>query len=160
MTFSCLVEDAYGEYFWPEFFIKKKEERALHNIPTPRKFISCTRNIPKLNKLIGNFIKSNDDFVLLILDAHGQDVTKVNGELYRKIKQEYHNKLKIHLFDHEIEEWICHVLDLKYNDKPAKVLKHKERYEKRNLPRYVRKLDCKKLKNCKSYIRFLDVLNN
>ncbi len=158
MTFSCLVEDTYGESFWPIFFNKKKKENILHNIPNLRKIISCNRNIPKLNSLIRNFIKSNDDFVLLLLDADGKNIDKEIYELKEKIKREYHDKLKIYFFDYEIEEWICHVMELRYDNKPSKVLKHHEKYEKRKLPRYAEKIDCEKLKNCESYIRFLNVL--
>ena len=158
MTFSCLVEDAYGEYFWPMFFRKKKEEKILDNIPNLRKIKSWNQNILKLNKTIINFIKSKDDFVLLILDGEGKDIARKISELKEKIKQEYHDKLKIYFFDYEIEEWICHMLDLKYDDKPSKILKHQEKYEKNKLPRYAEKMDCKKLGDCQSYVRFLDVL--
>jgi hypothetical protein len=68
--------------------------------------------------------------------------------------------VKIILADFEIEEWICISKNIKLKHlKPSDELKNQYGYEKWNLSKYATELDFDKLvKNCKSFIAFIDAL--
>ncbi len=158
MIYSCIVEDSYGKSFWQKFIRKKSK---IINLPCPREISSCKYTEPKFHRYIRNYIQSKDCFVLILLDGDGHSLPEFQNCILNSIKSEYRNKIKLFLFDYEIEEWICHDLNIKYkNSKPSQILKHKQKYEKHNLPNYAEKLDCNKLKTCVSFDRFLSTLKN
>ncbi len=158
MTFSCLVEDTYGEQFWNEFFKKKIHENNI-NISMPRKIRTVPKGL-KLNRLIRNFLISKDEFVLLIFDADCKELEQAHKNIKKFIDNEYLDRVRFCFFDYEIEEWICYALNIKYNNqKPSIILKNKTNYQKNKLYIYAKQLDCSKLQECPSFKRFLEVFN-
>ena len=111
---------------------------------------------------MGRIISANlgdADRVIVIADADGQDPEEKKQRIHRYVGSRHANRVRIVMLDYEIEEWICYSQGLKFGDqKPSAILKHKEGYQKRQLPTYAERLDCDKLQNCTSFRRLLSAL--
>ncbi|MCD6255650.1 MAG: hypothetical protein J7J44_05190 [Deltaproteobacteria bacterium] len=57
-----------------------------------------------------------------------------------------------------IEEWICRSLGIAYRGKPSATLKRLKNYFKRDLPKYVEKLDLERLDKEATFQEFLKAI--
>ena len=155
MKFLFIVEDHFGKPFFSKFFHKKLSEgffsgslvNVLSIIPGP-----------KISRLIGANI-GNVDRIIIIADADGGNLEEKKQNVLSFVKYDHVEHVKVVLLDHEIEEWICYSEGIEFGDqKPSKVLKYRKNYQKRQLPRYADKLDCKTLQSHPSFMRLASSL--
>jgi len=160
-----ITEDAYGGEFFKRLLNRLNRE-GLTSIRLKK--ITGRKNPihapflcdPKLNRMIKAAELARPDFILMVYDGDGpSNYPSRKREVQRHIPKGVKTPVKILLFEHEIEEWICRSLGYKWSTKPSDELKKREGYEKYQLPDYVDKLDFKKLKrNCRSFQEFLKIV--
>jgi len=110
---------------------------------------------PKTKRII-SILEDKVDMVLLFIDADGMKVENIRKECEGIIGKS--NKVRIIIFDQEIEEWIT----CSTQQKPSEELKSKRRYDKSMLPDYVDEVvsNYSKLTNLRSFRDFLEALND
>lgn len=155
MRFVFLVEDSFGRIFFKKFFAKKAEENIFSGQ------LKRSYNYPPGSKM-GRIISANSDNadrIIVIADADGKNREEMERRIYRHVGSEHANRVRVVMLDYEIEEWICYSQGIKFDDqKPSDVLSHKKGYQKKQLPAYAERLDCKKLQDCGSFRRLLSAL--
>ena len=155
MKFVFLTEDCFGRIFFKKFFSKKAEKNIFSGQ------LKRSRSCPPGSKM-GRIISANSDNadrIIVIADADGKNREEMEQRIHKYVGSEHANRVRIVMLDYEIEEWICYSQGIKFDDqKPSAVLKHKKGYEKRQLPTYAERLDCKKLRDCGSFRRLLSAL--
>ena len=157
MTFSLFVEDSYGSPFIKKLLRRKSEEGLLSAKPNRVKPSSIGN---KLKRMV-NAALLDADYVVILMDADGLPHNQKTEEIKRFLDDKYLNRVDIVLLDYEIEEWICYSQELPIGSgKPSKILRQKQNYEKRHLPKFAEKLDCKKLAECPSFHRFASALKS
>lgn len=159
MRFCFIVEDSYGVEFTKKLFQKKKHNAELFS----GTLVNAQRSPlgPKITRII-RAVRSRPetvDRVIILADADGGSIEEKTKILYGYVDKQYRSQVSIVLLDHEIEDWICYSLKIKtLQKKPSDILKKKFGYEKRQLPKYVSKLDCNILLTCSSFQRLLTAL--
>ena len=155
MNFYFIVEDKFGPSFIKQVFRKKSEEGLFSGrISDARR--SLINN--KMTRMISAAISSADRIIIL-MDADGGPLADKEEEIKKYVDKKDLDRVRVVLLDNEIEEWICYSLGIKTNGKPSDALAEKKGYKKRDLLKYVSKIDCTKLKNCQSFNRLISVLN-
>ena len=157
MKFYFVVEDRFGPAFIIRFFKKKFDEGLLFG-----KLVgveSCSIDNKLRRKVNASF--TDADRVIVLMDADGQSHDKKTEKIKQYLDHKYLDCVRIVLLDHEIEEWICYSQGIPIREeKPSKILKHHQNYQKRHLPGFAEKLDCKKLTDCPSFLRLTCALKS
>lgn len=158
MNILILCDDSYGKSFYPKLIEKIYGRKP--SIP-PKRAVG-----PKVSRIIkANFISSNPDKIIRIKDGEGNRFDEVMRNIeeveLKNLDKTLKDKVKIVILDCEIEEWICISKDIKFNCKPSRELRIRERYEKHMLPKYVDELDIDKLKRrSRSFRDFLNAIED
>lgn len=157
MKFYFLVEDSYGSGFITALFKKKSGEGRLSG-----KIVDARRcSIGNKLKRMVNAARLKADRVIILRDAEGLPLDKATERIKQYLDPRYLDYVHVVLFDYEIEEWICYSQDIPVKEEmPSKILKHRQKYEKRHLPEFAEKLDCKKLAGCPSFLRLTCALKS
>ena len=156
MKFFFIVEDFYGARFIKEFFKKKLDEGLFSGTMIGAEYSPIG---PKIARIIAG-IAYRADRVIILADADDRQLETVEKEIIRFVRKEHVSDVKIVLFKHEVEEWICYSRGIKIDCKPSKILKRTISYEKNMLPEYASKIDCKKLADCQSFRRLVDAITS
>lgn len=157
MKFRLVVEDIYGPAFITRFFKKKFNEGLLFG--KLEGVASCSIDNKLRRKVNASF--TDADRVIVLMDADGQPHSKKTEIIKQYLGHKHLDRVRIVLLDHEIEEWICYSEGIPIRgEKPSKILKHHQNYQKRHLPGYAEKLDCKKLADCPSFLRLTCALKS
>ncbi len=158
MNILILGDDSYGKGFYPKL-IERIFGRSYSTL--------FKRAIgPKVSRIIkANFISSNPDKIIRIKDGEGNRIDEVVRNIeemeLRNLDRTLKDKVKIVILDCEVEEWICISKGIKFNCKPSRELRMREKYEKHMLPKYVDKLDIDKLKvKSRSFRDFLNAIED
>lgn len=161
ISVALLTEDTYAP-----IFIERVIRRAIHdgiinrNITicksrnTYRKIQPCTDKIRRIVKTIIDLC----DKILIFQDADGRNRDEVFEEVKSHLRElaEFINKrIFIIIFNEEIEEWI-----IPNTTKPANYLKQHEDYKKSSLPAYADRVDFNAIRNLRSFMDFLNALND
>jgi hypothetical protein len=167
VKFRIFVEDEHG----PEFFEKlvellKKEELVPRDIIVKQSKLPADCN-PKIDRVIKASLIFGFDRAILFIDGDGNPEEK-QKRAESHVPPEYKDKVVVVIFEYEVEEWICKSLGIRYGShtKPSDALnnwlrnKEGRRYQKRDLPKFVSKLDLSLLsKNDRTFIDLINVLN-
>ncbi len=157
MKLCFLVEDCFGQVFFPRFFHKKNSEGVLGG--RLERVIRCP-----IGSKMGRMISANVgkvDRAIVIADADGESLEEKMKKVLKHVKDEDKEFVKVVLLDHEIEEWICHSEGIRFGDqKPSDALRHHKNYTKNQLPRYAERLDCEKLQGYASFKRLVASLKS
>jgi len=157
MRVYFIVEDHYGPPFVKSFVDKKSEQGTI-----PEIVVSDAKRIPlgpKLDRVIKSAL-TEADRVVILADADGKSTHDKEEDVKRFISKEYLTRVRIVIFQHEIEDWICYSLDIPIRDgKPSAILKEREHYEKFRLKSFVSRIDCNKLSDCDSFNSLLNALS-
>ncbi|WP_297522821.1 hypothetical protein [Thermococcus sp.] len=160
-----ITEDTYGGEFFKRLLNRLRNE-GLADIRLKK--LSGRRNPihapylcnPKLGKILRASELSKPDFIVYDGDSPSNYKSR-RRDVEKHIPRNIKTPVKMLLFEHEIEEWICRSLVYNWAIKPSDELKRREGYAKHKLPDYVSKLDFKKLRNnCKSFQEFLKILGD
>ena len=99
------------------------------------------------------------DKVIVIADGDNHPKTK-EKEIKKHVPRKFKKNTKIIVFKYEIEEWICKSLGIAYRGKPSAALKRSKNYFKRDLPKYVEKLDLERLDKETTFQEFLKAIKD
>ena len=157
MRFRMVVEDSFGPDFITRLFKKKVNEGLL-----------VGRLVGVTPCLIGNKLrrKVNAAFldverVIILMDADGQPLDQQTKKIKQYLDDRHLDCISIILLDYEIEEWICYSQGIPIkNEKPSKILKIRQNYQKNHLPKFAERIDCKKLASCPSFRRLAYALES
>lgn len=157
MRFYFIMEDQYGPPFIKKLFQKKRQENIFSGILVDARHIPVPST--KMDRIITS-AESVADRIIILADADSAPLDEKEKNIYKYIDKTHRNKVRIVLFDNEIEEWICHSEGFRITDKASKVLKSKlkPKYKKNELEDYASKINCVKLKTNDSFNRFLDAI--
>lgn len=167
---SCKIfsEDAYGPEFFKKLNNKLKREGVLdENLPFEK-----PQHFPgKCNTKSGRIISTagyDFDRVVVVVDA---DDPNKRDDAYSQIEvhlvEEIKSKVYIIVLDYEIEEWICHSLEIDFrNEKPTEALDKWCRVnrgkgykkDKWQLPSFVDYLDIEKLMAHTSFRDYIEAV--
>jgi len=160
------IEDEHG----PEFF-KNLIERLKGKKLIPENIVVESKKLPadcnsKLERMIKAALIFGFQKVILILDGDGEpEERKKVAEVH--IPSEFKGNVRVVVFQYEAEEWICESLGIPYGGykgKPSDALKQWLRnkegrdYNKRDLPKFVHKLDFEKLKDNIAFMNLCEFL--
>ena len=157
MNYFFIVEDKFGPGFFQKFFNKKLDEGFFQG--------KLTKTIrlpigPKMTRVIKTVVHKVDRIIILA-DADGKSLESKESDVLQYVDSEHTSRVRIVLFDYEIEDWICYSLGIKpCGKKPSLVLERKRDYRKNRMPRYANDLDCQALQNCRSFKSLVDSLRN
>lgn len=109
--------------------------------------------------------------IILIFDADGpENVINKTNQMKKHIPRNSESLISIVVLDHEIEEWICKSMKIKFTTKPHKELDHhcrkisnnRKGYFKSNLIEYIDKIDIQHLTKDSNYSfsKFINILNS
>lgn len=159
MKFYFFVEDSHGSDFITVLFKKNSGEGLLSgNIVDARRYDLSN----KLRRMVNAAIHLKKvDRVIILRDADGRSLDKEIERIKQYLDPRYLRYVHIVLLDYEIEEWICYSQGIPVKgEKPSKILKHRQKYQKNRLPKFAEKLDCKKLAGCPSFLRLTCALKS
>lgn len=155
-----LCEDSYGVDFFKELINRLKEmnivPEGLH-VNAERFYGPCNTKLTRQMKAMG--LLKDYNFFVIVADADGKPADDVRIKIECHIPNNLRNITHLVILKYEIEEWICISLDIKINDKPSTILRHKFSYEKYKLKDYISKLNFEKLKNCESFSDFVKAVS-
>jgi len=155
---GIITEDTYAVKFLKGIIEKLKSTRIIsreteivNHTPANGKGNVCT---PKQIRII-SILEENVDMTLLFIDTDGMKVENIGKECEGIIGKFL--KVRIKIFDQEIEEWIT----CSTQRKPSEELKSKRRYDKSRLPDHVDEVvsNYSKLINLRSFRDVLEALN-
>lgn len=155
-----LCEDSYGVDFFKDLIERLKKENVISkglHIDTERFYGPCNTKLTSQMKVM--VLLRDYNFFVIIADADGNPIDDVKSQIECHVPRDLRNITRFVILQYEIEEWICKSLNIKINDKPSKILKHKFGYEKYKLRDYVPKLNFKRLKNCESFSNFMNFIS-
>lgn len=157
MNFYFIVDDYHGPSFIKKLFQKKLDEHIFTG-----KLLNVKRVPPGSSKIqrIIKAVSKKGIRIIILTDAEGLQPFEKKHKILQNIDSAYHKQIRIVLLCYEIEEWICYSNGFKINSKPSEILKTKLQYKKSNLPDYALKLDCDKLRDCKSFEHLLNAINS
>lgn len=155
-----LSEDTHGAMFFKELFNRMKDEerisRSLH-VNAERFFGPCNQKLERQMKPMLN--ERGYNFFIVAADADGEAIDKLRYRIEIHVPSKMKPITRYLVFTHEIEEWLCVSLGIKFSCKPSSVLRHRLDYEKYRLADYVQKLDFEKLIKSPSFRAFAGFLN-
>lgn len=158
MRFYFIVEDSYGVAFIKKIFQKKHNAGLFSGTLVDARRSPLGPKITRIIRAVRSKPKTVDR-VIILADADGESIDEKAKILYGYVDKQYRSQVSVVLLDYEIEDWICYSLRIRVSQKkPSDILKEKFRYEKRQLPKYVPKLDCNILRTCSSFQRLLTAL--
>lgn len=164
-TIQIFTEDRYGGAF-----VKKLINRLIYLGFISKNISVKTRLfVGRCNPKVYRQVKAahiDYDKIIILMDAHGRDVKKIEASVKRHIPKECREKVHIVILNYEIEEWICYGLGIKFNQKPSEslneyLMKHRgaeERYEKYMLVSFADKINLNRLCSYPSFRNFLNAL--
>jgi len=167
VKFRMFVEDAYGPKFFEKLIDRLKEMSLIPKDTIIRPSKPPADCNTKIDRAIESALSFGFDRVILIIDGDGNPEEK-QKRAESHIPPKFKDRVDVVVFEYEVEEWICKSLGIRYGSytKPSNALndwlKNNEgkRYHKRDLPRFVSKLDLSSLhrndKTFKSLIKFLN----
>ncbi len=144
MKVHVLTEDTYGREF-----IRKLTNRLKYESFIERDInIEVTRyNIYKIKSIIKTSLIAYDKIIVFI-DCDGECLEGSAELISREIDKQKSNNVTQIKFRWEIEDWLCVSYGFPIErEKSSIVMKKKKDYKKFQLPKYVDKLDIKKLKS-------------
>jgi len=157
------TEDTYGSEFiekvikWLKKLGKLSQDcNVVKKKHTFGKYNPCN---PKLNRIILATFGRHDLYIIFV-DAHGKIREMVKDNIKSHIKKsinKFGDKIHIIVFEYEAEEWITASL-INQTNEPSQYLKQHYRYDKKEIAKWVDRLDYDKLKNCASFIEFYNAL--
>ncbi|MCY0884115.1 MAG: hypothetical protein OWQ50_10255 [Acidianus infernus] len=165
----CIVsEDTYGYAFFNELLKGLKEryninDLALHNLGRSYNTYRGS-HYDKLNKITKALCASNDcDIIIVTKDADGSNINDVSGEIMHYIPNDF-NKVKVLVFDYEIEDWIVYNILGRLSPKPSKYLMEHFQYDKSQLPKYAKDIlnnikSLCELESFRTFLRYLCIEN-
>ncbi|MET1124957.1 MAG: hypothetical protein ABWW66_06825 [Archaeoglobaceae archaeon] len=165
--FRMFVEDKYGPEFFEKLIDRIKEVGLIPEdiIVKPSKPpADCN---PKIDRAIKSALSFGYDRVILVIDGDGNPEEK-QKRAESHIPPEFKDRVDVIVFEYEAEEWICESLGIRYSSytKPSKALndwlrnKEGKKYHKRDLPKFVSKLDLALLnRNDRTFKNLIKLLN-
>lgn len=160
----CVIsEDTYGHEFFKELFKRLKDTYSINNLIFHNSGRSYTTyrgcHYDKLYNIAKILCSASAcDVIIITKDADGRDIADVKNEVRQYIPRDC-TIIKILVFNYEIEDWIIYSKLGHLDPNPSKYLKDHLRYEKFQLPKYVKELDFNKLCNLESFRDFIKYLN-
>jgi hypothetical protein len=161
------VEDEYGPEFFENLIYRLKEMGLIpeDTIVKPSKPPADCNT--KIDRAIKSALLFGFDRVILAIDGDGNPEEK-RERAESHIPPEFKDRVDVIVFEYEAEEWICKSLGIRYGSytKPSKALndwlrsKEGKEYHKRDLPKFVSKLDLSSLnRNDKTFKNLIKSLN-
>jgi hypothetical protein len=170
-----ITEDTYGCDFLKGVRDRLAEEGLLRG----KQSIQCHHMGILRNKDVGRMVKAalldrGDDKVLIVVDADGRSREDVESDVVPFVRrgmrggrtgkgniEELMGRVRLVVFAQEAEEWILASIGrTSVGRKPSDFLRMTRRYEKRELPKFVRSLDLGALKKMRSFKDFIEALDD
>ena len=167
VKFRMFVEDEYGPEFFERLINRLKVEGLISKdtVAKPCKLpADCNM---KIDKAIKSSLTFGFSRAILVIDGDG-DPEEKQKRAESHIPPKFKDRVDVIVFEYEAEEWICKSLGIRYGRyiKPSKALndwlrcKEGKEYHKRDLPKFVSRLDLSLLnrndKTFKNLIKFLN----
>jgi len=171
-----ITEDISGKKFVEEIIQRMRESNLISQdlkVDIDYGARPCRHKLTRIIKLyltapyILGKKKKPYNKVILLCDGDGNP-GKVFDEVKDHVPKDLLDRVIIIVLDHEIEEWICTSLGIRWSFKPSKALDQyvrrnikKDGYRKRDLPKYIKYLDINKLlNNSRSFKEFYNAIVN
>ena len=155
---KIFCEDQKGKPFFENLVNRMKREGLIGNVSIKVGYIGG-RVGTVLERRIRASLRVCNKFIV-VYDAHGEDIEEIRDRVRRFVPDVVKSTTCIVILDYEIEEWTCVSEGINCGREPYKTLKHKIGYDKHKLPNFAERLNFEKLKNCRSFVEFLNCLNS
>ena len=152
-------------------FIKRLLERLNRQGPTVKSAKGKGNMLAKIRSVALDALKAHGyDKMVVLIDGHG-DPEGTKKILLARVPEELRPKIRIVVFEHSIEEWVCAGLSLSLkgrrpldallaHERANKGAQVKEADVKRWLPRYASIIDLEKLHENTLFKTFIEALSD